>query len=146
MNSYSPLRLRAQIYDQNSLTHLNQQEIQTNPVKFKGYTEYFSWGNDRYGQLGHGTNSSSKQPRRLDLPKSLSFDVVISVIACGSNHSVFLTATDLLFSFGDNNLGQLGINDRKVKFSEAPLLVASLKSIKIDQITCGGQHSGVLTK
>ena len=59
---------------------------------------------------------------------------------------MFLTATDLLFSFGDNSQGQLGVNDRKVKFSEAPLLVASLKTIKIDEITCGGQHSGVLTK
>jgi len=59
---------------------------------------------------------------------------------------MFLTVTDLLFSFGDNSQGQLGVNDRKVKVSEAPLLVASLKTIRLGQIACGGQHSGVLTR
>lgn len=95
----------------------------------QGYTEFFSWGNDNFGQLGHGTSDKQSQnKRRLNLPKSLSFDVIITDIGCGANHASFLTASGQVFGYGDNTHGQLGVNDRKVKFAQAPLLVQSLKS------------------
>ena len=48
------------------------------PAQGGGYTEFFSWGNDDRGQLGHGVDKNSKPPQRtLNLPKSLSFEVLI---------------------------------------------------------------------
>jgi hypothetical protein len=46
------------------------------PVK-KGYTEFFSWGNDDDGQLGHGHDGVDRK-KIFNLPKSLSFEVNIS--------------------------------------------------------------------
>jgi alpha-tubulin suppressor-like RCC1 family protein len=69
---------------------LQQQIQQTQEVVIGGYTEFFSWGNDSSGQLGHG-NERSDKIRKLNLPKSLSFEVQIKNISCGSNFAAFLT-------------------------------------------------------
>jgi hypothetical protein len=46
------------------------------PVR-KGYTEFFSWGNDEDGQLGHGHDGIDRK-KIFNLPKSLSFEVIIT--------------------------------------------------------------------
>ena len=97
---------------------------------YAAYTEFFSWGNDQSGQLGHGVERG-KQPRKLNLPKSLSFEVKIKDLSCGSNFASFITHLGHIFTFGDNANGQLGINDRNVQFSNSPLLVASLSKIDV---------------
>lgn len=66
--------------------------------KTVGYTEFFSWGNDDQGQLGHGENAQ----RKLSLPKSLSFEVYISQVACGAHHSAFISKDGQVFTFGSN--------------------------------------------
>lgn len=53
-----------------------------NHSSFGGYTEFYSWGNDSYGQLGHGADRGNK-PRKLNVPKSLSFEVQIANVSCG---------------------------------------------------------------
>lgn len=75
------------------------------PKKIVGYTEFFSWGNDSEGQLGHGLEDNSCVARRLELPKSLSFEVFISQVACGSHHSAFISKDGHVFSFGSNREG-----------------------------------------
>lgn len=39
----------------------------------------------------------------------------------------------------------MGIDDRVLKFSNAPLLVQSLANADIKQVACGGEHSGAIT-
>ena len=78
-----------------------------------GFTEFFSWGNDDKGQLGHGRDLSHPN-RTLNLPKPLSFDVLIQSIACGAQHSSFVTHEGHVFTFGSNLDGQLGIDDRNM--------------------------------
>jgi alpha-tubulin suppressor-like RCC1 family protein len=94
------------------------------PRKEVGYTEFFSWGQDSMGQLGHG--SDLKAPKPVGVPKSLSFEVYIRQISCGTNHSAFVSKEGHLFTFGSNIDGQLGINDQNMKHSSAPLLVPDL--------------------
>ena len=111
-----------------------------------GYTEFFSWGSDSCGQLGHGFERGNK-PRKLSLPKSLSFEVKIKDLSCGFNFASFLTHLGHIFTFGDNADGQLGINDRNIQFSNSPLLVSSLSKMEqlIDSICCGGFHMAAKT-
>jgi len=66
-----------------------------------GYTEFFSWGNDEKGQLGHGVDQNGAK-RTLNLPKSLSFEVLIASVSCGASHSGFVTTDGHIFSFGSN--------------------------------------------
>lgn len=69
------------------------------PVR-KGYTEFFSWGNDEDGQLGHGHDSIDRK-KIFNLPKSLSFEVIITQVSCGFAHTSFISSkkfnTDRLF-------------------------------------------------
>lgn len=112
-----------------------------------GYTEFFSWGNDDLGQLGHGVEKTDHLKRTLNLPKSLSFEVIIASIACGSQHSSFITNEGHIFTFGSNCDGQLGIDDRNLAKSTAPLLVSSLlqQSVLGKKIACGSHHTIVLS-
>jgi hypothetical protein len=89
-----------------------------------GYTEYFSLGCDYEGQLGHGQDPlSHDKSRHVTVPKSLSFDILIQSVSCGGAHTLILSKTGDLFSIGSNEFGQLGLNDRNLKFTTAPLLI-----------------------
>lgn len=87
----------------------------------EGYTEYFSHGLDSLGQLGHAQNKHDPNRKLKTLvPKSLSFDILISRVACGAAHTLILSQRGELFSMGSNHQGQLGLNDRQLDFTTAP--------------------------
>ncbi len=95
------------------------------------YTEFFSWGSDGYGQLALANGDDEdpheyESPNFCDDPKSLSFDVIINQISCGDHHAAFISGDGLLFSFGRNIEGQLGVGDTSLIKSSAPLLVDAL--------------------
>jgi len=85
-------------------------------------------------------------PRPVSLPKSLSFEVYITQIACGFAHSMFISRDGHLFAFGSNSDGQLGINDSQMRHSSAPLLVADLIAIQVtpSTVACGGNHTALV--
>ena len=57
-----------------------------------GYTEYFSQGCDYHGQLGHGQDPSQHDRNRfVNVPKSLSFDILIREVSCGGSHTLILS-------------------------------------------------------
>jgi hypothetical protein len=80
------------------------------------------------------------------VPNCLSFEVVITAVSCGDNHSAFLTE-NALFTIGKNTKGQLGIGDQSIKFSASPILVQLPKDDQdsILLVRCGGSHTAVLT-
>ena len=110
-----------------------------------GYTEFFSWGSDEDGQLGHGHDGIDRK-KIFNLPKSLSFEVIISQVACGFAHTSFISNQGYVFSFGSNSDGQLGINDQGLPMSTAPLLVSELVQLQVNpiQLSCGGFHTAIL--
>jgi alpha-tubulin suppressor-like RCC1 family protein len=90
----------------------------------EGYTEFFSHGCDENGQLGHAQQKDNRETK-FDVPKSLSFDILISKVSCGGNHTLMLAQNGDMFSIGSNEYGQLGLNDRQMDFTTAPLLIQS---------------------
>ena len=113
-----------------------------------GYTEYFSQGCDYNGQLGHGQDPSQHdRNRHVNTPKSLSFDILIREVSCGGAHTLILSKQGELFSIGSNEYGQLGLNDRQLTFTTAPLLIQEIqsKSLRVKQLASGQSHSLVLT-
>jgi alpha-tubulin suppressor-like RCC1 family protein len=57
----------------------------------KEFTEIFSWGNDKSGQLGLGQRlSQGKQMHAV--PRFCSYNIPIQQVACGQSHSVFITS------------------------------------------------------
>lgn len=106
----------------------------------EGYTEVFAWGADRYGQLGLG---NKKGGRCYSIPKFCTFNVIIRRIACGEEHSAFITQSGSIYTMGSNADGRLGIGDMSVKLASTPCLVEDLASFKAAEIACGWGHTAV---
>ena len=66
--------------------------------------EVYSFGVGEYGALGHGSEHSLSRPRRIE---SLVGEHAVGV-ACGWRHTVCVTASGLLYSWGHGRFGQLG--------------------------------------
>lgn len=98
------------------------------------YTEVFSWGSDHFGQLGLG----SKYPgSSFSYPRYCTFNVLIKQVACGEEHSAFISNRGYVYTMGSNNEGRLGINDDSVKYSSTPVLVEALLTQRVIAISCG---------
>lgn len=69
--------------------------------------EVFSWGLNKYGQLGLGKSVDLQHLPALIL--SL-VGVPVVQISAGGSHTMALTLTDQVFCCGANSVGQLGLN------------------------------------
>jgi alpha-tubulin suppressor-like RCC1 family protein len=72
----------------------------------------------------------------VKIPMEISFDCKISSIACGAGHSIALSATRRVFTWGNNVLGQLGLGDQLTRWH--PFAVEGLKDV--DKIASGAGH------
>eukprot|EP01083_Nonionella_stella_P277700 944147_1 len=78
-----------------------------------------------------------------DNTESKSLELTASAIACGSSHSLILTETGRLYSFGVGARGVLGHGDEED--ISTPKEVSSLKESHVIEIAAGHSHSVVLT-
>ncbi|XP_047280954.1 putative E3 ubiquitin-protein ligase HERC4 isoform X9 [Homo sapiens] len=104
-------------------------------------SEVFCWGQNKYGQLGLGTDC--KKQTSPQLLKSL-LGIPFMQVAAGGAHSFVLTLSGAIFGWGRNKFGQLGLNDENDRY--VPNLLKSLRSQKIVYICCGEDHTAALTK
>ncbi|XP_040568701.2 LOW QUALITY PROTEIN: E3 ubiquitin-protein ligase HERC2-like [Lepeophtheirus salmonis] len=95
----------------------------------------FTWGKGDYHRLGHGTEDHVRRPKKV---ASLQSKKVIS-IATGSLHCVACTDQGEVYTWGDNDEGQLG--DGSTNAIQRPRLVASLQGKKINKVACGSAHT-----
>ncbi|GAA6094634.1 probable E3 ubiquitin-protein ligase HERC6 isoform X2 [Tachysurus ichikawai] len=105
--------------------------------------EVFSWGLNKYGQLGLGKSVDLQHLPALIL--SL-VGVPVVQISAGGSHTMALTLTDQVFCCGANSVGQLGLNriDEKGRFTICA--VPALRNFGVSSISCGAAHTAVLTK
>ncbi|KAE8744459.1 hypothetical protein FOCC_FOCC008934 [Frankliniella occidentalis] len=103
--------------------------------------QLYSWGCNRFGQLGLGT--TSEQERKPTLITSLA-GIPIAIIACGSNHSFAVSKSGAVFGWGKNTCGQLGLSDCSNR--KYPAQLKSLRSIRVKFIACGEDFSVFLTR
>lgn len=66
--------------------------------------ELYSWGNNRYGQLGLGDRVNRTSPRKVEgLPSG------VKDVANGTEHTIILLNNGQVFTAGSNSKGQLGL-------------------------------------
>ncbi|XP_068272668.1 probable E3 ubiquitin-protein ligase HERC4 [Nyctibius grandis] len=104
-------------------------------------SEVFSWGQNKYGQLGLGYEY--KKQTSPQVIKSL-LGIPFAQIAAGGAHSFVLTLSGAIFGWGRNKFGQLGLNDDNDRY--VPTLLKSLRTQKVVHICCGEDHTAALTK
>ncbi|KAG8134394.1 putative E3 ubiquitin-protein, partial [Naja naja] len=103
--------------------------------------QFFTWGQNNHGQLGLGKEFPSQDtPQRV---RSLD-GVPLSQVAAGGAHSFALSLSGAVFGWGKNTSGQLGLSDEKDR--ESPCHVKLLRTQKVVYISCGNDHTAVLTK
>ncbi|PWM15037.1 MAG: hypothetical protein DBX49_05395, partial [Clostridia bacterium] len=102
----------------------------------------WAWGSNARGQLGLGNNLDTSIPVCLE---ALRDQQVISISA-GEYHSLALTKNGEIYSWGDNALGQLGLD--LISSGEGgvtqPTLVTGLP--KVSKISAGLDHTAALTQ
>ncbi len=71
-------------------------------------------------------------------------------MACGTSHSVFITAQQLVYAMGSNAQGQLGIEDPYTQQKTSPVLIEGLVNKKspitqqplvVQEVGCGSTHT-----
>ncbi|XP_070553640.1 E3 ubiquitin-protein ligase HERC2-like isoform X2 [Ptychodera flava] len=95
----------------------------------------YTWGKGDYHRLGHGTDDHVRRPRKV---AALQGKKCIH-IATGSLHCVAVTDLGEVYTWGDNDEGQLG--DGTTNAIQRPRLVTSLQGKKITHVACGSAHS-----
>jgi alpha-tubulin suppressor-like RCC1 family protein len=77
----------------------------------------WSWGNDRWGQLGDGLRENASSPVRVALPSGVTF----SQVSSGGASSYAIDGTGHLWAWGQDNAGQLGIRATSAAVRPVPV-------------------------
>ncbi|XP_077738953.1 putative E3 ubiquitin-protein ligase HERC6 isoform X2 [Canis aureus] len=106
--------------------------------------QVFSWGSNSDGQLGLGKKFPSQaSPQRV---RSLD-GIPLAQVAAGGAHSFALSLSGTSFGWGRNNAGQLALHKNNVSGqSYKPYSISALKNLGVIYISCGYEHTVVLTQ
>ncbi|XP_022104478.1 X-linked retinitis pigmentosa GTPase regulator-like, partial [Acanthaster planci] len=99
----------------------------------------FTFGANEWGQLGLGHTKSTNKPGSV---KVLKHEGVV-MVGCGRLHTIAYTRNDKLYGFGGGGEGQLGVTSSNG--FDAPEEIKELSNFKVKMISCGTEHSAVLT-
>ena len=103
----------------------------------------FSFGQGRYGVLGHGVNNASTpvpKPTSCLLP-----GIKVAQIAAGDYHTAVIATTGQVYTWGKNDIGQLGRGFESDFELQAGPVEALRPEIEIPiQISCGAMHTLLL--
>lgn len=130
----------------------------------------YGWGCTKYGQLGINVDETDKCERDIEgnvyaiLPVHIKKmgNLKAVKVACGENHTLVLTDKGIVFGFGLNHRGQLGIEIDKDKDNKelmkneydlfisigeikqketSPQMITSLLKYNVNDIGCGGMNN-----
>ncbi|XP_062349831.1 E3 ISG15--protein ligase HERC5-like [Cinclus cinclus] len=103
--------------------------------------ELFTWGWNTHGQLGVGSQTRfTHKPQLVERLKG----IPLAQIAAGGAHSTTISLSGAVYSWGKNSFGQLGLGDTKDR--DCPTYVGALEHWKTVFISCGADHTAVLSK
>ncbi|NXH30386.1 HERC5 ligase, partial [Myiagra hebetior] len=103
--------------------------------------ELFTWGQNIHGQLGVQSQTTlTLKPQLVERLKG----IPLAQIAAGGAHSITVSLSGAVYSWGKNSFGQLGLGDTKDR--DCPSYVGALEHWKTVFISCGADHTAVLSK
>lgn len=103
--------------------------------------ELYGWGWGRYGNLGLGDRNDRLVPEKVSLVK-LQGDKMI-MVACGWRHTISVSSSGGLYTYGWSKYGQLGHGDFEDHLT--PHKVEALRDSYISLISGGWRHTMALT-
>jgi E3 ubiquitin-protein ligase HERC4 len=70
-----------------------------------------SWGDNSKGQLGVTEVNKVKSPTLISIRGNRNLSVTFNKTSCSRSHSLLLSNDGVIYAFGNNNCGQLGIEN-----------------------------------
>ncbi|CAL8286531.1 unnamed protein product [Lota lota] len=109
--------------------------------------ELYTWANVQggakmLGQLGHGDQSSYRQPKKVDCLQGKA----IRQVACGADFTACVTDEDQMYMFGSDYYGCLGVESSLGPQVLEPVLLEFFEERPVRQVSCGDNHVVVLTQ
>ena len=113
----------------------------------------YTWGDDTALQLGVGRDGAAGGSGRRTVPTEVALeggdgdeegDVAVEGVGCGWGHTVCVTRSGAVWSFGLNRHGQLGHGT--VDAAPLPRRVEALRGVAVRAVRCGGHVTAALTR
>ncbi|EFC43429.1 predicted protein, partial [Naegleria gruberi] len=123
-------------------------QIASGPYNFYAIDEngkLYSWGKNDFGQLGDRTPIDKWRPVDVFMKGAL-LNQTVTRVCGGLTHTLVLANNGMLYSFGDNSKGQLGIGVSSSVIAKKwePVLINFPFNDTIADIQCGDNHNLVL--
>ena len=90
----------------------------------------FTWGGNQYGQLGDGTTTSKSTPTQIGLIGTSSWTAIGINGFNGFDSAAAIRSDGLLFTWGQNQIGQLG--DGTLIAKSSPVQIGSSSWVAVD--------------
>ncbi|XP_038903652.1 PH, RCC1 and FYVE domains-containing protein 1 isoform X2 [Benincasa hispida] len=104
--------------------------------------EIFSWGEGKYGRLGHKINMDFDHPKLVDLLNG----ITAKSVACGEYQTCALTNAGEVYTWGDSRFGADFECEQKSRSQWLPQkLSGPLNGISISNVACGDWHIAVVS-
>jgi uncharacterized delta-60 repeat protein len=101
----------------------------------------FAWGSNNSGQLGNGSTSATLFPVLVNRTGPISSHPVVA-LAGGEHHSVALSSTGAVFTWGANTRGQLGTGTTTPSSVPVPVNLGGRTAVSV---FAGPAHTFILT-
>ncbi|KAL8161073.1 hypothetical protein V2J09_012562 [Rumex salicifolius] len=99
----------------------------------------FGWG--LYGQCGQGSTDDELSPTCV----SSLLGIQVEAVSAGLWHTVCISTTHDIYSFGGNQFGQLGTASDQAETYPRLLDAPSVENVNAKIISCGARHSAIVT-
>lgn len=97
----------------------------------------YAWGHNNWKQLGIGYNA----PAVVNHPTRVYNVGSVKQISCGYEHSIALTESGEVYSWGNGEGGLLGHGELDVEAVPKMIVEFQKKNIKVSKVCCGGLHT-----
>ena len=101
--------------------------------------EVYSFGQGKFGALGHGAFDQLGSPKRVEALRN------VVKVASGGDFSLCLDQDGRVFAFGSNLVGQLGLSGVLVYRVNYPQQLVLPNGVVAVDIACGEEHAALLT-
>lgn len=104
----------------------------------------FTCGMNLYGQLGHGDQSKKFAFVQVD-PMQFNGEKV-EFVATGVTHTVAITTSGRLYTWGNNGSGQLGHGDTDFRLVPTLVEAGEFGELRVTMAACGSFHTLIVTQ
>jgi len=99
----------------------------------------YAWGYNLYGQIGDATKINRTVPTEI----TSRISGMVTSVAAGGNHSIALTSTGRIYTWGLNSSGEIG--DATTTNRTTPTEITSRIAVTASMISAGYSHSAAIT-